>query len=97
MVLNNDLHEFDDVEKNKKLHTFKEYIKRIPFLIDAALFRKTYKDEYILATKEIISLKRQLIAANKRKDIYNKYNKSLVRKIIKFKEGSEINHEEQTL
>lgn len=97
MVLNNDLHEFDDVEKNEKLHTFKEYIKRIPFLIDTALFRKTYKDEYILATKEIISLKRQLIAANKRKDICKKYSKSLVRKIREFKEGSDKHNEEQTL
>jgi len=46
-VLNEDIHEFDYIEEEQqdKLHSLWEWIKRIPFMIDAGLFYRTYKDE----------------------------------------------------
>lgn len=73
MVLNENINEFDKMEERiikktkKKLHTFRQYLKRLVYLIDAKLFETTYKEEYerqnILIDKQsakIIKLKKEL-------------------------------------
>lgn len=96
MILNKDIHEFDDLEEKeeKKLHSVWEWIKRIPYVLDAMLFEKTYKDEYERALKEILSLKKQLKSANHRKEISNKYSRQLARKIREMKKGDRNDEKE---
>lgn len=76
MILNKDIHEFDDLEIQVKTqkHSIKDYIKRILFVIDAKLFEKTYKDEFEKQNKELDLLESRVIVLQR--DV-----KKLMRKI----------------
>lgn len=65
-VLNENIYEFDDMEKKKiKKHSLKDYLKRIVLIIDEKLFEKTYQEELEIANKEIIKLQSKLIVVER--------------------------------
>lgn len=85
MILNENINEFDNVEKhNVQKHSIKDYFKRIILIIDEKLFEKTYREEYEQANKEIAMLQAQVIVLQRNvKHIY-KEKKQVEKRLSKY-------------
>lgn len=87
MILNKNINEFDSLEIHvkQKLHTFREFIKRKIYLIDARVFERTYKEEWEENNILLDKMKIDNQKLKRRNDILEKKNKILLRKIVKLK------------
>lgn len=84
-VLNENIYEFDDMEKKKiKKYSLKDYLKRIILIIDEKLFERTYREEYEKANKEIAMLQSRVILLQRNlKHVYRE-KKNIEKRLSKY-------------
>lgn len=85
MILNENINEFDNVEKHEvQKHSIKDYFKRIILIIDEKLFERTYQEENEKLNKEIVMLQSKLIVAQRNlKQVY-KEKSALEKRLSKY-------------
>lgn len=80
MILNDDIHKYDNLE-NVKLHPFKEWLKR-PFIwLDYLLFEPTYKELWQKQNMEIDRLRTRIIIMQRNEKKYLKKVRALEKKM----------------
>ena len=85
MILNENINEFDNSEKQTiKKHSIKDYFKRIMLIIDEKLFERTYQEENEKLNKEIVMLQSKLIVTQRNlKQVY-KEKRVLEKRLSKY-------------